>query len=200
MVVQESLATVITEYESNVVPGLLQTENYAETLMRWGGLLTPDNVELRVRARMARQGLFQRSTPPRCLFFLREHALRTVVGDSRLMHEQMLYLLLTGAHPRCAVRVVLDSTGPNTWNSFRVMEYDKYPSIVYAEGICGGTFLEVPSDVITHRTILGKLENAALDEEESRAWLTDLAAAYDHEEAAHSSPPRPDQAQQLLQQ
>ncbi|QWF80062.1 helix-turn-helix domain-containing protein [Amycolatopsis sp. CA-230715] len=189
LIVQESLATVIAAYEPAKIHGLLQTENYAHALLCWGGLLTPDSIELRVRARMARQGLFQQRKPPRCTFFLHEHAVRTLVGDCQVMHEQLLYLLLCGGQPCCTIRVVLDSAGPyHAWSSFRIMDYDKYPSIVYTEGVSTGTFLEAPSDVVTHRNMLSSIDRAALDKEESRAWLLDLAAAYDRAEAAPSCP------------
>ncbi|QWF80815.1 helix-turn-helix domain-containing protein [Amycolatopsis sp. CA-230715] len=191
LIVQESSATAITAYEPDVLEGLLQSENYAQELLHWGGMLTPDAIELRVKARMARQRLLHRRLPPQCTFFQQERALRAVIGDNQVMNEQILYLMLTGAQRHCVVRIVPDSAGPfSAWQAFRVMDYDRFPSVVYTEGMTSGTFLEGPHDVVTHRSMLDKLDNAALDEGQSRAWLVDLAAAYDRAEAAPPCPPR----------
>jgi hypothetical protein len=173
------------------VPGLLQSEGYVRELLRWGGMLGPEALELRVQARLARQGLLHRSRPPKCEFFLQEQVLRTVIGSSRVMNEQLVYLMLTGELRHCTIRVLLDSAGPfgALAGGFRVMDYVRFPPLVYAEGLGIGTFMDGPADVANHRRVLVRLDEAALDEGESRVWLADLAAAYDRAEAASSCPP-----------
>jgi hypothetical protein len=192
LIVQESIATEIASYEPSVVPGLLQSEDYARELFRWGSRRPADEIELRVQARLARQGLLHRRNPPRCTFFLQEHALRTVVGGPAVMHEQLVYLLLTGELKHCAIRVVPDSAGPfGAWNGgFRVMDYDRFPPLAYTEGLAAGIFMDDPADVVRYREMLSRLDKAALPGGESRAWLADLAAAHDRAEVALSCPPR----------
>jgi transcriptional regulator with XRE-family HTH domain len=188
LIVQESIANDIMEFEPTVVPGLLQSEGYVRELLKWGGMLKPEALELRVQARLARQGLLHRAQPPKCVFFVQERALRTVIGDARVMNEQLVYLMLTGELRHCSIRVVLDSAGPfgALSGGFRVMDYARFPALVYTEGLTASTFMDGPADVVDHRRLLSKLDKAALNEGESRAWLADLAAAYDRAEAAPS--------------
>jgi transcriptional regulator with XRE-family HTH domain len=191
LVVQESLANVITEYEPLVVSGLLQSEGYMRALLRWGSTRPQDEIESRIQARLARQRLLHREDPPKCTFFLQEHVLRTVVGDCTVMTEQMLYLMLTAELRHCSLRVVLDSAGPfaASTGGFRVMDYAKYPPVVYMDTSAAGVYIDEPDDVVRYRAHLARLDKAALGEEESRAWLADLAGAYDRAEAASSCPP-----------
>ncbi|MEC3980156.1 DUF5753 domain-containing protein [Amycolatopsis sp. H20-H5] len=191
LIVQESLARTITEYEPLVVPGLLQCDAYVRAMFRWGSTRPADEIELRVQARLARQGLLHRAEPPICTFYLQEHALRTVIGDAEVMGEQLLYLMLTGAQEHCTLWVVLDSAGPfGAWGGgYRVMDYERYTPLAYAESLNVGIFLEQPEDVATYRGMLSRLNRAALSEGESRAWLADLASAYDRAEATPACPP-----------
>src|SRR5205807_2104288 len=74
----ETTATTIHNFEVTVIPGLLQTEDYARALITSG--LTPENaVEPKVRARKDRQVLLRREHPPTCQFFIHENALRLPV-------------------------------------------------------------------------------------------------------------------------
>lgn len=190
LIVQESLASGIASYEPLVIPGLLQSEQYIRALFRWGSTRPDDEIELRVQARLARQGLLNRQQGPRCVFFLQEHALRTVMGDSQVMSEQILHLVLAASGQKCSIRVVLDSAGPfGAWGgSFRVMNYSDHSPLAYPEGLVAGMFLEKPEDVARYRHFLARLGNAALDRGQSRSWLAKLANAYDRPEAT-SCPP-----------
>ncbi|GAA1966103.1 helix-turn-helix transcriptional regulator [Amycolatopsis minnesotensis] len=190
LIVQESLAHTIDCYEPRVVPGLLQSESYIRELLSLFSSVSAEVREVRVQARLARQGLLHRAKPPQCTFFIQENALRTTIGTASIMNEQILYLMLTGSQKHCTLRVVPDSAGPfSALNTLRLMDYEKHPSVGYTEGQGVGIFVEKPSDIVAYRTILSKLDHAALDEEESRAWLADLAGAYDRAEAAPSCPP-----------
>ncbi|MEC3975309.1 DUF5753 domain-containing protein [Amycolatopsis sp. H20-H5] len=191
LIVQESLASTITAYEPLVVPGLLQCESYARSLLNWNSPVKPQTVELRVQARLARQGLLHRAQPPHCTFYLQEQALQTVVSDAGVMNEQVLYLMLTGAQPHCVLRVVPDAAGPfAAWSGggIRVMDYEKHTPLAYSEGLGFGVFLERPEDVLIYRGLLSRLNKVALSEGESRAWLAELASAYDRAEAIPSCP------------
>ena len=195
LIVQEGIASSIAEYEPLVVSGLLQSEGYMRALFRWGSTRPQNEVDLRIQARLARQALLHREKPPRCTFFLQEHVLRTVVGDCRVMNEQILYLMLTAELRHCSLRVVLDSAGPfGAWSGgFRVMDYEKYPPVAYMDGFAAGVFIDDPQVVMRYRTNLARLDKAALGAEESRVWLADLAGAYDRAEAASSCQPPSEQ-------
>jgi len=191
LILEESMASEIAEYEPLVIPGLLQTEGYMRSLFRWGSKRPANEIELKVQARLARQGLLTRRVPPQCIFFLQEHALRTVVGDEMVMGEQLLYLTIAASQRRCTIRVVLDSAGPfSTWGGgFRVMDYLEHPPVAYTESMATGMFLENPDDITRYRDFLSRLDQSALDPGQSKAWLANLADAYDRPEAGTSCQP-----------
>ncbi|WP_020669637.1 DUF5753 domain-containing protein [Amycolatopsis nigrescens] len=191
LIVAESIADSIASYEPAVIPGLLQTEQYIRELFRWCSTRTQGEIELRVQARLARQELLRRDQPPDCTYFIQEHALRTVLGSSRVMNEQLLHLVFAGSLPRCTIRVVREAAGPfSAWGGmFMLLEQAEHPATAYTEGLAAGTFLDKAEDITRYRGFLARLDANALNEGQSRAWLASLASAYDRAEAGSSCPP-----------
>ncbi|WP_432849194.1 helix-turn-helix domain-containing protein [Amycolatopsis sp. CA-161197] len=181
LIVTETTATEIIEFEPQVVPGLLQIEPYARNLFRWGGHLDSQEVERAVDARMARQKLLSRPDSPFATFYIHEQVLRARVAEPRIMHEQVLHLLLASSLERCAVRVILTENCPGgvLGPSFRVLRYNHERPTVYAENQTLSLFLEKPDDVATYRKVLARAASFALDVGHSREWLASLASEYD---------------------
>ncbi|MEV6691590.1 helix-turn-helix transcriptional regulator [Micromonospora sp. NPDC051196] len=102
----EREAVSLRWYDPAVVPGLLQTETYARAILRADALLTDEQVEKRLLARMARQEVLARDEPPQLIAILDEQALRRQVGDRATMHEQLEHLLAACARPHIQVRVI----------------------------------------------------------------------------------------------
>ncbi|WP_425387921.1 Scr1 family TA system antitoxin-like transcriptional regulator [Amycolatopsis nigrescens] len=69
-------------------------------------------VDRRIRIRMGRQSLLRHRFPPRCVFFVHEHALRGWAGAAKVINEQLLKLIFFSDRPECLVRVVPVSAGP----------------------------------------------------------------------------------------
>jgi transcriptional regulator with XRE-family HTH domain len=97
LVAQETTAEKITYYEPLVLPGLLQTEDYARALFHGVGIVPADKIPMVVERRMNRQALLRRENPPKIWFFVHENALRLDLADDRIMHEQILHILLSTA-------------------------------------------------------------------------------------------------------
>ncbi|GAB3482912.1 helix-turn-helix domain-containing protein [Amycolatopsis cihanbeyliensis] len=192
LILQEGTANAITSYDPLIVPGLLQTEQYIRELFRWGSNRPPEDIELRVDARLARQHVLKRARSPWCKFFLHERALRAVVGGPEVMHEQLVSLLLVDSWPRCSIRVVPDAAGPYgiVGGAFKVMGYAEHPPVTYVDSWAAGLFLEEPEDVAMYREILARLDRDALDAGQSREWLAWLASEYDQMEAGRHDHPR----------
>src|ERR1700756_301705 len=89
----EAAASVIREFELQFVPGLLQIEDYARAVIRLGTLTSEDEVERRARARISRQEILHRDSPPKVWAVLDEGALRRVIGGPQVMREQLLHLI-----------------------------------------------------------------------------------------------------------
>lgn len=187
LVLHETTASAMHVLEISRVDGLLQTEDYAREMMRGAGLVPEPGIEPRVRARMARQSLLRRISPPDIVFYMHEAALRLQVGGPQVMHEQLLHLLLLSSQSRCAIRVIPEGIGPHAGLSgpFRLMQYKDHPSVIYIETQNRSLILESHADIATYWLILGKLAEAALSAEESRSVLADYASRYDRAEASH---------------
>lgn len=185
LIAQETTADAISVYEPMLVPGLLQTEDYARSLFRRASLFPEESLELRVAARIERQGILRRRTAPQFTFFVHEQALRSIIGGDRVMHEQALHLVLTSGRAQCSIRVLLEPAIPcgAFGGGFRVMSYGEHKPLVYVESQTASLFLEDAADVSVYRNMLSKLAATALDGGQSRAWLAALASEYDRPEA-----------------
>jgi transcriptional regulator with XRE-family HTH domain len=181
LAMHEATATVIHEYEPMVVPGLLQTRDYAHFLYLWAGLELPDVIPVQVEARMARQSLLNRRHPPETRFYIHEYALQAQPGTMRVMNEQVLSLNLIAMRPRCSIRVVPATTGLHgaLRGGFRLMEFRDHGPVVHVDNLTSSLFLEDGHDIAVYRAVLNRLADAALDEGQSREFLVRLANEHD---------------------
>jgi transcriptional regulator with XRE-family HTH domain len=184
LVTHETTATLINQYEPLVVPGLLQTENYAAALFRAAGLIPEEAVDVRVQARLERQNLLRREWGVELNFFIPEPVLRATVGSPRVMNEQLLHMLLVSSRPWCSIRVVPASFSAGVLGSpFQLMEYSNHAPVAYVENQTHSLFLEAPADLRVYRAVLSRLKAVTLDEGHSRELLASLANEYDVPEA-----------------
>lgn len=184
LIMNETAATTICNFEPLLIPGLLQTRDYAAEVVR--GIITtgPDDVEPRVRARITRQTLLSRPSTPDMVFFINESALRYQVGSPEIMNEQLLHLVFATSQPHIKVLVIPVSIGPHAGmrGPFALMHYHDRRPVVWLEGEAMSTLVEDAEVVNTYRMIRSELYRIALGEEESRSLLADLASANDGEE------------------
>src|SRR5205823_1744786 len=106
LVVHETTASTIEQYETTLVPGLLQSEDYARALFRECGFEAEDMIERWVEVRMDRQAILRRAQPPQMTFYLAEHALRSGVGGPAVSHDQLMKLWFACSWENCSVRVI----------------------------------------------------------------------------------------------
>lgn len=184
----ENSATVLSSFESCIVPGLLQTAEYARTLISAIVNVPPDGVEERVATRLARQALLSRFQPPRCTFYIHEAVLRVPVGNARVMSEQLHHLLRMSVRPHIAVRVVPFAIGAHAAmaGSFKLMEFPEFRPVTYVETECANLFLEKSIEIQAYRNILAALAATALSERQSKEVIGDIATELyeDHDETA----------------
>ncbi|WP_435241528.1 helix-turn-helix domain-containing protein [Streptomyces cucumeris] len=133
----EREATTIRTFESQVIPGLLQTEEYARELLRTG---RPDSLDDLVTARMTRQSLWECDTSPRAWFVLDEQALRRNVGTAEVMGCQLERLLKAGQRPRTVIQVILQSIGahPGLAGPFTILSFGQGPDVLYVDSFSEG--------------------------------------------------------------
>ncbi|MBD9727578.1 helix-turn-helix transcriptional regulator [Streptomyces caniscabiei] len=99
----EAVAVGLREYQERLIPGLLQTADYARAL--FSRATASDEVEERVRARMSRQPRFLSDDGPLYVVVLDESCLRTAVGSPEIMRDQCAHLLSVGRHPNIRIQV-----------------------------------------------------------------------------------------------
>ncbi|MDQ1028375.1 transcriptional regulator with XRE-family HTH domain [Streptomyces umbrinus] len=114
----EAAATSIRSHETLLVPGLLQTESYMRALFSTGlPEASRDERETAVRYRLARQTVLDEPHITSFHAVLHEAALHVVVGDSRVMREQLSHLVRIATRPNVTIQVLPFDAGPGSWRS-----------------------------------------------------------------------------------
>jgi transcriptional regulator with XRE-family HTH domain len=177
LIFHETAAHFSTSYDPLVVPGLLQTEDYATAL------IGPKFAELRMeRQRLVHRRGFQ--------FYIHEQALRLPVGGNRVMNEQMLKLALMCDQPTITIRVVPIAMGAQAalGAPFVLFRYSGGNPLVYLEHQFNGFFVEDYDHVSRYQGHLNKLTDVALNRGESRELLAALASEFDLPEVSRDVP------------
>lgn len=179
----ESDASVIRTYQTELIPGLLQSEEYARAVIR--AMNTDDSVEeveRRASLRIQRQEIFDRPSPPKFWTVLNEAVLRRVVGSPKVMAEQLDHLAaLVDAHPSVTVQILPFDAGAHAsmGYSFSLMSFEDVPgSIAYSEALTSATYMEKPADVDQHDEIFQRLMAASTRPNRSIDWLRETAREY----------------------
>ncbi|MFI8928748.1 helix-turn-helix domain-containing protein [Streptomyces sp. NPDC053474] len=180
----ETDAASLRVYDPQVVPGLLQTRPYAEALIT-GALpeTTPTDIEKRVQVRMRRQErIAAPENPLRLWTVLDESALRRVVGNRALMREQLDHLVEQSQLPHVTVQVIPFEMGahPGLNGQYAILEFPDASdsSVVYIEGVTSDLYLEKAHDVQQYSLMYEHLRAQALNVDQSRQLIADIAKDY----------------------
>jgi transcriptional regulator with XRE-family HTH domain len=150
----EQDATRIRNYQPLLVPGLLQTQRYAQAVFEAGGQrLTAGEVKDRVAARIARQSLLGRQYGPRLDVVLHEAALHQQVGGPEVMWEQLGHLVEAAGRESISLRVIPGKAGAHTGmdGPFVITDYADMPSLVHIENRIASLYLEAKEDVDAYK-------------------------------------------------
>ncbi len=178
----EADAAGLHSYESQCVPGLLQTEDYARAVIRAGQPRPdPDSLERRIAARMARQDILTQPDPPEIWAVLDEPVVSRPVGGPAVMGAQLRHLIEASMRPNTTVtlQVLPLSAGahPGMNGPFVIVSFPspKDPPVVYLETATDGLYLEEPSDIERYTLRFNHLVARALGPDESRTMIAGLA-------------------------
>ena len=182
----EPYATRLRNFESNLVPGLLQTSRYATALSRTRFGISDDEITNRTQAKMRRQRILDRDepAPPTLQVIVDEWALRRPIGGQQVMHEQILHLAEIAHRPLIVIRVLPASVGAHEGlpgGGFVIAEFDDTdkPKVAYQEGaISGGQLVKDRKDVATLESIWDTLRDEALPRGASLATLEETAKSW----------------------
>jgi len=175
----ESAASEIRIYEVSLIPGLLQTEDYARAVIRAGMVNSPaEDIERRVSLLMARQPAVVREDPPKVWAVLDEAALRRRVGGAGLMRLQLEHLLAQAALPNVAVQVIPFGGGahPAMGRPFIILVFPERvdTDVVYLEDLTSALYLEDVAEVDRYNVFFNHLRATALSFDDSAALITSV--------------------------
>jgi transcriptional regulator with XRE-family HTH domain len=175
----EREATSLRTWEPLIIPGLLQTEDYARALITaWQPGDAAETVEQHVAARMERQHLLDRTDPPLIWAIIGEPALRNPVGGPAVHHAQLVRLLDSeAAHPRLILQVVHLTAGahPGLEGHFVVVARRDKPDTCYLEVQGRGHMVDRTEDVARYGLLYDMLRAVALPPDASRDLIADCA-------------------------
>ncbi|MEO3809900.1 helix-turn-helix transcriptional regulator [Sphaerisporangium sp. B11E5] len=166
--VEEEAHTLHT-WEPLVIPGLLQTEEYARAVIRGEPGITDAQVEKAVTARMERQEIFGRATPPMLRAVLDEGVLYRLIGSKETMRHQLARLLEVLESPRIAIQIIPMSAGMTTGilGGFVIGQLPGSPDTVYIQSAINGHVSCRPEDVEAVHGRYDRLRAEALPQQES---------------------------------
>ncbi|MBA8822997.1 transcriptional regulator with XRE-family HTH domain [Saccharopolyspora lacisalsi] len=171
LVALERQAVTITDVSLNLVPGLVQTPEYARELIGTG----PDE-EWLLSTRLARQALLTKPGAPTVRFIVDESALRRLIGGASVMRDQLDHLLRSRSKSNVAVQVIPRSVGahPGLDGSFVMLTYPDREPHVYIEARRVGLFLTRPQDVEPFADGIEEIDMNLLGEERSAELITEI--------------------------
>jgi transcriptional regulator with XRE-family HTH domain len=178
----EDEATAEWSWHLEVIPGLLQTEEYARQVNSKGYSLAPvapSRIDRSVRVRMKRQERLTRDPPLKLAVVLDEAVLRRRLGDPRVMREQLQHLIAVAQLPNVSLRILtLGGESPIVMGSFDLLRFGDQgatmPDVVYMEHFRATLHFEGETDTYEYQMVFRRLQEGALGELESLDFIEQI--------------------------
>jgi transcriptional regulator with XRE-family HTH domain len=188
----EQDAAIITCYSMSYIPGLLQTEEYAQGIIQTvAPKMEAKIVHQRTEARMRRQQLLERDNPPQLEVLLDEVVLRRGVGGPPVMAAQLEKVLKAARSGQAIVQVIPFSAGAYTAMDgyFMLLEFhgdSELRPVVFIEGLSDNKYLERKDDIARYRETIDYLRARSLDQHNSIKLITNVRDAYIKQQSSRS--------------
>jgi transcriptional regulator with XRE-family HTH domain len=176
----ESAASVIRQCETQVVPGILQTEEYARAVLEdfYAGTPEAGYISALIELRTRRQELLDRKDPPSMHFRLDEPVIRRLVGTAALMRSQLQALIEVAAKPNVTIEIMPFSAGLHAGlrGPFEVIEFAPDASlddVVFLEKLQGDVITDKLAETVEYRDMFEGLGKVTLDPHESIRFIED---------------------------
>lgn len=173
----EHAAKSIRTYEGQLVPGLLQTPDYARSIVALGH---DADAERRVSLRRRRQELLTRDDAPSFWAVLDESVLHRPIGGSGVLRGQLEHLIDMSKRPNVTIQILPYAAGGHAaaGSSFTMLRFAEaeLPDIVYLEQLTSALYLDRRQDLELYRQVMDQLSVQAEAPERSRKRLAELAA------------------------
>lgn len=161
----EQDALVLRSYEPVLIPGLLQTEEYARACLA-RGQVPADEVEEQVAVRMERQAILTRKAPVRLTAVMDEFVLRRPIGGPEVMKDELEQLIDMAAKPHIHLHVVPAEVGAYAGldGGYVIATLPEGQDVGYVDNPLGGQLVELSADVLSLRNIWEDVRAVALPE------------------------------------
>ncbi|QHC22303.1 helix-turn-helix domain-containing protein [Streptomyces sp. GS7] len=186
----EEAASQLDWYESDLMPGLLQTDDYAKAIISADHPdESADEIDSRVNLRIARQILITRTTePPTLNVALNEAVLRHSIGGCDVMAEQLNHLAEVSELPNVTIKVVPFGAGLHhgvMTGQFTILRFPlngegrpSEPPTVYRDGYTGALYLDKQHEAERYTAAFQDIWEKALDEQASKDLISETAGSY----------------------
>ncbi|MFD0772676.1 helix-turn-helix domain-containing protein [Streptomonospora algeriensis] len=173
----EAEASSIRAFESQVIPGLLQTPDYAQAVFLGSRYSDTDQVQRRVEARMGRREILSRFDPVHLRTVIDEAALLRLIGGRDVMLQQLRHLLHMAKMPNVDVQVLPLSGGAHAALTapFSILDFPDSldPTVVCVETLNEALYLELPEDVQTYVATFGDIQGSAVSTARSAQFISE---------------------------
>ncbi|MFE2974132.1 helix-turn-helix domain-containing protein [Streptomyces sp. NPDC059258] len=176
----EQDAVSVLSYESQLIPGLLQTEAYARFIFACNYPPVDESViEKRVAERLGRQKLLERKPRPVLHFILEENILHTDLGIPEVMRDQLLHLRRCMDLPFITIQIMPRNAPGHAGlgGPLLLLETAEHDQLAYVSGHLHARMYDEPADVSALMQRYGMLRSQSLTVEESARLLDALLAA-----------------------
>jgi hypothetical protein len=169
------------QWQNNVVPGLLQTEQYARDIFsgyRELTMIAPSVIERRVETRLIRQRVLTRDQPLELNAILDESVLRRQRGDRSVMSEQLQHLAEASKLPNVTLQILpLDGPKGLALDSFTVLQFSQgqLNDVVSTESLRNYLYVEGDTNTYEFRVAFERLSQESLGPEESLEFILRIA-------------------------
>ncbi|MFI0593712.1 helix-turn-helix domain-containing protein [Streptomyces griseus] len=176
----ESEAEQISTWQPAVIPGLLQTGEYARQIITATAMsaAVEERVDALVEVRLARQSVLTRETPLTLWAIIGEAALRTRCKDERIMHDQLGRLLSLAARPTITIQVLPSASAPHVgqMGSWSILSYGAHAdlSVAYVESLTSALYVEDRTAVAMYQDAGEQLRAAALSTGQSTDMIREI--------------------------
>ncbi|GDY31375.1 DUF5753 domain-containing protein [Gandjariella thermophila] len=179
----EDAASSLRTFEPQVIPGLLQTRDYAAALAAAEPEFRPDEVERWVELRIKRQDVLSRPEPLSLWAIMDEAVLHRVVGGRAVMAEQLRCLVALAEEPHITIQVLSFESGahPAIDGPFSLLRFAEPadPDVVYLNMQTGALYPEKPHEVARYNLLFDHLRACALPTGESLSLIRRLTKEYE---------------------
>ncbi|MGH3518719.1 MAG: helix-turn-helix domain-containing protein [Haloechinothrix sp.] len=171
----ERSATEITTVSPLLIPGLLQTADYARAIMTRAEV-DRDQIDMRVAVRVGRREAITRKNPARLRAFVWEPVLNQLIGGPEVMADQLRALIEYSAMPNVDLRVIPTRCDwyPGLAGPFVLAAFDGRDAVVHLENQLSGLFLHDPDEVKEYQDAVDRIRGVAMSPEGSTELIADV--------------------------